>query len=108
LSITFLACYVAAISPFATVQSSASSSPLFTSKASFGGVPCVGLVGISNVANNQDLMIISRHKYATTIRYVGAALQEPVSADLEDTFRAVIMLALFEVRPWSIGSFDSS
>ena len=99
---------MAVISPFAAVQSSASLSPLFTSKASFDAVSCVGLAGLSNVTNNQDLMMIARHKYTATIRHVGAALQEPVSADLDDTFRAVIMLALFEVRPWSIRSFDSS
>lgn len=98
LSITFLTCYVAVISPFATAQSSASSSPLFTSKASFDAVSCVGLAGLSNVTNNQDLMMIARHKYAATIRHVVAALQEPVSADLDDTFKAVIMLALFEVH----------
>jgi hypothetical protein len=99
LGVTFLTCYVAIISPFATVQSSASSSPLFSSKASFDAVSCVGLAGFSNVTNNQDLMMIARHKYAETIRHVGAAIQEPVSADLDDTFRAVIMLALFEVCP---------
>jgi hypothetical protein len=108
LGITFLTCYVAVISPFATTQSSASSSPLFTSKASVDAVSCVGLAGLSNVTNNQDLMVIARHKYAATIRHVGAALQEPVSADLDDTFRAVIMLALFEVRSRSILSSDSS
>ena len=108
LGITFLTCYVAVISPFATTQPSASSSPLFTSKASVDAVSCVGLAGLSNVTNNQDLMVIARHKYAATIRHVGAALQEPVSADLDDTFRAVVMLALFEVRPRSILSSNSS
>lgn len=104
LSITFLTCYVAVISPFATAQSS-SPTPLFTSKASFDAVSCVGLAGLSNVTNNQDLMMIARHKYAATIRHVGAALQEPASADLDDTFKAVIMLALFEVHiPYSIRS----
>jgi hypothetical protein len=63
---------------------------------------------LSNVTNNQDLMMIALHKYAATRRRVGAALQELVSADLDDTFRAVVMLALFEVRPWSIRIFDSS
>jgi hypothetical protein len=58
LGITFLTCSVAVISPFATVQSSAASSPLLTSKASFDAVPCVGLVGPSNVTNNQELTMI--------------------------------------------------
>lgn len=97
LGITFLTCYVAIISPSATIQSSASSSLMFTNKASLDAVSCVGLAGLSNVTNSQDLMMIARHKYVATIRHVGAALQEPVSADLDDTFRAVIMLALFEV-----------
>jgi hypothetical protein len=60
-------------------------------------ISCVGLAGLSNVKNDKQMMQIARLKYAMTLRRVMASLQVPESADMGYTFKAVMMLALFEV-----------
>lgn len=68
-----------------------------TGKTFFNAVSCVGLASLSNVTNDQRLKMIARHRYAATISHVRAVLQESEKTDLDDTFKAVMMLALFEV-----------
>lgn len=60
-------------------------------------VSCVGLAGLSNVKNDQQLMRMARLKYAVTLRRVMTSLQVLESADMGYTLKAVMMLALFEV-----------
>jgi hypothetical protein len=60
-------------------------------------VSSVGLAGLANVKNCQQLMRLARLKYASTLHRVVNALQNPASADLPYTLKAVMMLALFEV-----------
>jgi hypothetical protein len=60
-------------------------------------ISCVGLAGLSNVKNDQQMMRTARLKYAVTLRRVMTSLQVPESADMGYTLKAVMMLALFEV-----------
>jgi hypothetical protein len=60
-------------------------------------ISCVGLAGLSNVKNDKQMMQMARLKYAVTLRRVMASLQVPESADMGYTFKAVMLLVLFEV-----------
>jgi hypothetical protein len=60
-------------------------------------VSCVGLAGLSNVRNDQQLMRMARLKYAATLRRVMTSLQVLESADMGYTLKAVMLLVLFEV-----------
>lgn len=72
-------------------------------------VSCVGLAGLSNVNNDQQLMRMARQKYAVTLRRVMISLQAPQSADMGYTLKAVMLLSLFEVSiSQSVPSFPST
>lgn len=58
---------------------------------------CVGYAGLANVSKNPDFLIIARNKYATAIRAIKSKLESASSEDFDSLFRAVMMLAVFEV-----------
>jgi len=60
-------------------------------------VSSVGFAGLSNVTKNPTHMIIARRKYAASIRDITAALKDTSNADLDATFKSVMLLAAFEV-----------
>jgi len=68
-------------------------------------ISCVGLAGLSNVKNDQQMMRAARLKYAVTLRRVMTSLQGPQIADMGYTLKAVMMLALFEVSILSISFY---
>lgn len=77
------------------------SSPLFkevsASKKVFDAVSSVGLAGLSNVNKDKNAMVIARRKYSETLVQIRDSLANPNLADLDHTFKAVIILAIFEV-----------
>jgi hypothetical protein len=97
----FFTHYVAVISPFSNGQLDPSSSHLWrhlsTDKPFNDAVSSVGLAGLSNATKDQSLMVGARNKYASTMTHVMAALKDLGNADLVHTFKAVLMLAIFEV-----------
>lgn len=68
--------------------------PCFTN-----AVSSVGYAGLSNVTKNPEYMIVARKKYAASLRTITLALKDTSSADLDATFKSVLLLAAFEVSP---------
>lgn len=73
---------------------------LFLSKGFFNAASCVGYAGLSNVKKDASLMEKARMKYGKSITEITADLKDPKKADLNATFKSVIVLAAFEVRPF--------
>lgn len=66
---------------------------------------CVGYAGLANVSKNPDFMIIARNKYATAIRAIKSKLENCSNEDFDSLFRAVMMLAVFEVSSGQIPQY---
>lgn len=62
------------------------------------GVVSVGLAGFSNVTNSTTIMSFARSKFTSALSLTGAALANPDTVNSNDTLRAVMLLAIFEVR----------
>jgi hypothetical protein len=60
-------------------------------------VSAVGFAGLSNVRKSETHMIVARKKYAVTLHEVISTLDTANSVDSNTTFKAVTMLAAFEV-----------
>jgi hypothetical protein len=60
-------------------------------------VSSVGFAGLSNVSKSKTHMIIARKKYAQALQEITSVLNNASEADLGKTFKAVMMLAAFEV-----------
>jgi hypothetical protein len=60
-------------------------------------VSSVGYAGLSNVTKNPEYTIIARRKYATSLQSITLALKDISNADLDATFKSVMLLAAFEV-----------
>jgi hypothetical protein len=73
-------------------------SSLYADKTIHDAVSSVGFAGLSNVTKNPSHMAIARNKYVTTLGRINAALQDPDSMVLAETFKAVLLLAAFEVK----------
>jgi hypothetical protein len=67
-------------------------SPLFANTVS-----SVGFAGLFNITNNKNHMIVARKKYAVTLREIKEALVDITKGDLDGTFKAVLLLAAYEV-----------
>jgi hypothetical protein len=63
----------------------------------FDAISSVGYAGLSNVTKDENHKVIARNKYTTLLGRTLEALRQPIISDLENTFRAVLMLAAFEV-----------
>jgi hypothetical protein len=97
----FFTHYVTAMSNFSGKREGAPLpiwSGLFVDKTFYDAVSSVGFAGLSNVTKDPNHMVVARNKYATTLGRINAALQNPDSMDLADTFKAVLLLVAFEVR----------
>ncbi len=98
----FFTHYVSTIKTLPSGQLDLSSSPLwpelFNSQLFFNGVSSVGFAGLANVTKNKSHMIVARRRYATTLLEIGNALKDTSTADLNSTLKAVLLLAVFEVR----------
>lgn len=70
---------------------------LFGNRAFNNAVSSVGYAGLSNVTKNPEYTIIARRKYATSLQGITLALKDTSNADLDATFKSVILLAAFEV-----------
>jgi hypothetical protein len=70
---------------------------LRTNKFFINAVSSVGLAALSNVTKDEAIMVVARQKYSTLMRYVAKALENLEEVDLEDTLKAVMVLAMFEV-----------
>lgn len=94
--------YMTAASPTSIGQPDIFSSQIWRGvsqhKPFLDAISCVGLAGLSNVKNDQQLMEMARVKYVVTLRRVMTSLQVLGSADMGYTVKAVMLLALFEVR----------
>jgi hypothetical protein len=97
----FFTHYVSIITTLPSGQLDLSSSPLwpelFSNQLCFNGVSSVGFAGLANVTKNKNHMIMARKKYAQTMLDIGNSLKDTSTADLDATFKAVILLAAFEV-----------
>ncbi|KAH8602676.1 hypothetical protein B0O99DRAFT_666308 [Bisporella sp. PMI_857] len=72
-------------------------SNIFTNRQFFDAVSSVGLAGLSHVTKNRQLMTAARYKHAETMKYVAGALRNIGNADLDNTLKAVMLLAIFEM-----------
>jgi hypothetical protein len=70
---------------------------LFGDKTFHDAVSSVGFAGLSNVTKDPSHMMVARNKYVATLGRINTALQDPDSMVLADTFKAVLLLAAFEV-----------
>ncbi|MCJ1283992.1 hypothetical protein MMC26_003323 [Xylographa opegraphella] len=70
---------------------------LFGSKMTRDARICLGLAGLANVRNDQSMMLIARSGYASVLRQVIEALQNPLEMKKDGTIGAAAMLAVFEV-----------
>lgn len=98
----FFTHYVTVISIFSSGRVEHVTAPmwpgLFVDKTCYDAVSSVGFAGLSNVTKDPNHMAVARNKYVTTLGRIHTALQNPDSMDLADTFKAVLLLAAFEVR----------
>jgi hypothetical protein len=62
-------------------------------------VSAVGLAGLSNVNNDQELMVVARQKYGASMRRIGESLRMPSPSTHANTLKSIMMLAMFEVSP---------
>lgn len=69
----------------------------FTDRTFYDAVSSVGFAGLSNVTKDRNHMTMARKKYVITLGRISAALQNLDSNDLGNTFKAVLLLAAFEV-----------
>lgn len=58
----------------------------------------VGLAGVSNLKADEEMMSIARQRYGSALRQTSQLIQSADAPSLDVTMRAVIMLAMFEVR----------
>lgn len=97
----FFTHYVSIITTLPSGQLNLCSSPLwpelFNSQLFFNGVSSVGFAGLANVTKNKSHMIMARQKYARTLLEIGNSLKDTSTADLDATFKAVMLLTAFEV-----------
>ncbi len=70
---------------------------LLVDESVINAVSSVGYAGLSNVTNNLEHMVVARKKYAKSLRNITLALNDTSSADLDATFKSIILLAAFEV-----------
>jgi hypothetical protein len=69
---------------------------LFANQSFNNAVSSVGYAGLSNVTKNPQHMVVARKKYATSLRNITTALMDTSKADLDATFKSVMLLAAFE------------
>jgi hypothetical protein len=60
-------------------------------------VSSVGFAGLSNLTKNRKYMIAARKRYVTALGWVHDTLKSPSTVNAADTFKAIMMLAAFEV-----------
>jgi len=70
---------------------------LFANQSFNNAVSSVGYAGLSNVTKNPQHMVVARKKYAISLRNITSALMDTSKADLDATFKSVMLLAAFEV-----------
>jgi hypothetical protein len=70
---------------------------LFANHAFNNAMSSVGYADLSNVTKNPKHMPIARRKYATSLRNITLVLKDTSKADLDTTFKSVMLLAAFEV-----------
>lgn len=57
----------------------------------------IGMACLSNILGAQDLLDISRVKYASALRLINDALKNPFKAIMDQTCMSVILLGFYEV-----------
>jgi len=67
-------------------------SPMFANTLS-----SVGFAGLYNVTKNENHMVVARRKYTSTLIDIKEALTDLSKRDLDETFKTVMLLALYEV-----------
>ncbi|MCJ1401593.1 hypothetical protein MMC11_004809 [Xylographa trunciseda] len=70
---------------------------LFGSKLTRDARICLGLAGLANVRNDQSIMELARSRHTSALRQTIEALQNPVEVKKDETLRAAVMLAMFEL-----------
>ena len=70
---------------------------LFVNQSFKNAVSSVGYAGLSNVTKRPELMVIARRKYARSLKEVTLLLKNTATADLDATFKAIMLLVAFEV-----------
>lgn len=59
----------------------------------------VGLAAKSNVTRDRSMHLVAREKYVEAINMVRMAVEKPELANPDQTFKLIVMLSLYEVRP---------
>ena len=59
----------------------------------------VGLAAKSNVTRDRSMRLVAKEKYAATISSVRVAVENPQQTNPDQTFKLIVMLSLYEVRP---------
>ena len=59
----------------------------------------VGLAARSNVTRDRSMHLVAREKYVAAINSVRMAVEKPELANPDQTFKLIVMLSLYEVRP---------
>ncbi|KAJ5666398.1 uncharacterized protein N7477_008846 [Penicillium maclennaniae] len=67
----------------------------------------VGLAAKSNVMRDRSMRLVAKEKYATAISSVRVAVENPQQANLDQTFKLIFMLSLYEMVSCSGKKFDS-
>ncbi|KAJ5175891.1 uncharacterized protein N7482_001768 [Penicillium canariense] len=70
-------------------------------------VVSVGLAAMSNVTQDRALSLAAREKYVATINVVQRAVENPESANVNQTFKIILMLSLYEMVCCTPNRIDS-
>jgi hypothetical protein len=66
-------------------------------KALMAGLTSVGLANLSSLQSSRKMRVAARHEYANALKWMNAALSDPIQATEDSTLTGIICLSLFEV-----------
>jgi hypothetical protein len=61
------------------------------------GLTAVGLANLSSLRSSRKMRVAARHEYANALKWMNAALSDPIQATEDSTLTGIICLSLFEV-----------
>jgi hypothetical protein len=64
----------------------------------------VGFAGLSNLNGDKEMNLLAKHHYGLALRNMASSVQNMAGLDLELVIRAVVMMAMYEVRSTYLGA----
>lgn len=62
----------------------------------------VGMAGLSNLTGDKEMSTLAKHHYGLALQNVSSSIRNPSRLELDIVMRAVVMMAMYEVRlSWS-------